>query len=99
MPSIHNFPGVTSSDIYDLSQTTEGIKDGDVLVMNDAIAIMVQAWPTLYQGEQGQLHTLAIDKGYAWETMNDGKYIASVELAESVKLDEMASPAAARPKH
>ena len=98
MPTIHNFPGATSAEIYDLSQTTDGITDGDVLVMDNAVAIMVQAWPTLYKGEQGQLHALAVDKGYDWGTLDEGRYVASVELADSIAIVDVNAPASYSPK-
>jgi hypothetical protein len=43
MPQIHEF--YDSGEAYDASQTQEEIKNGDILVSPEDIAILFQAWP------------------------------------------------------
>ncbi len=80
-PKIVDMTDVDQEDAYDHTQTTDGIKDGDVLDLGDGnVAIMVQAWPTTVFGKIKHFHTLADD--YSWDTIDNGKYKASHELAK-----------------
>ena len=76
---VHYFD--TSGEAYDASQTHDDISDGDVLVVESeqAVAILMKAWPTVYNDDAlpNEFHTLGPD--YDW---------AMTEYGESVKLAE-----------
>lgn len=77
-PTVHIITS-DSGQAYDLTQTSDDIRDGDVLIVpNEGIvAILYQAWPLALTSENGRLHSLR-DSGW-----NLGNYEESVILAES----------------
>jgi len=91
MPEIHRF--YSSGEAYDASQTHNEIHDGDVLVVEreNAIAILVSAWPVIFEGYDEDLqHNTAFDgplhHSADWHELDGGKYTPSVELAQTVTL-------------
>jgi hypothetical protein len=66
MPTIHRFPGLTSSEVYADAQMSDTIKDGDVLCVapnahethEGVVAVLVDAWPVRVHGgnEDGTDH-------------------------------------------
>jgi hypothetical protein len=46
----------TQYDAYDASQTSDLIKDGDLLVTPQAVGFLFEAWPVLLKGEADEFH-------------------------------------------
>lgn len=84
-PTIHYVNG-DSGYTYDYSQVTDGVHDGDVLVSvtptEIQVAILIKAWPTLLLDNpaDSEFHRLST----RWDTYDDGRYRASVEVARRV---------------
>lgn len=57
-PVIHVYTSHDSGEVYDITQTDDTIRDGDILVveLESIVAILVQAWPTAITQEQGNFH-------------------------------------------
>lgn len=82
MTTKHYFPDTESA--YDESQCNDLIKDGDILVTPRTVGVLVEAWPVVVHGlngERGQFHRL---EGHTWETFEGGKYAAAA--AEALEL-------------
>lgn len=80
-PSWHNRP-YDSGEAYDVTQTCEHMRDGDLIVCEHEgerlIAVLVTAWPTRISGPLGSsMHELSDE--HAWTTLDDGKYARSIE--------------------
>jgi hypothetical protein len=92
MLNVHTFE--STAEAYDASQTREEIHDGDVLYVpsEDAIAVLVSAWPTALDAEHagGSFHVL--EDGVSWDSIPDevrrvnNNYSASVALARETLL-------------
>lgn len=86
MPNSHIFS--SSGEAYDLTQTDDGIKDGDVLVIPDEgiIGILIEAWPAaiIYQEGYGpgKLHMVRWDVFLNSRPEKD--YTDSIRLAVNV---------------
>ncbi len=76
---VHEFGSTATA--YTESQTTDEIKDGDVLSVpsEGVVGVMVSAWPTAVTESTGEFHELA--SGYEWETFEGGRYAASAHVA------------------
>jgi hypothetical protein len=61
--TIHTHLDLSTSEMYDLTQTSDDIHDGDVFVCNGGrtIGFLMQAWPTLIAGELGSLEQATVD--------------------------------------
>jgi len=90
MPNVHRF--ASTGEAYNASQTSDAIRDGDVLVVSTegVVGIMVAAWPTAVTEETGEFHGLADGvkwsevPSYGWDDeriVTD--YTASVAVAEA----------------
>lgn len=79
MPKIVNLCGIDGEYLYAETQCNDDIKDGDVLVCDNGVAIMVSAWPVSVSNNMLDFHVLA--KHLTWETFENGKYIESYKLA------------------
>jgi hypothetical protein len=53
------------SEAYDATQYCRHIEDGDVLIVEDGLAVMMKAWPTMVEGESTVFHRLA--DGYTFD--------------------------------
>lgn len=55
--TVHHHNDLSTSEMYNLTQTSDAIADGDVFVCNGGktIGFLMQAWPTLLKGELGSL--------------------------------------------
>lgn len=89
MPTIHIFETEDSGEIYNISQCSDKIHDGDILVClkQDVIAIMVGAWPTsLYEySDVPSIHFEALVPEVMWNELDGGKYKDSVKIAGAIK--------------
>lgn len=75
-----------SGSAYDISQTDDRVKDGDILVVpsEKAVAIMVEAWPIIIDGFDEDLqHDTAFDGPLEhtadWDSVFYGKYAPAIE--------------------
>lgn len=68
----------STSEAYDQSQYRSDIKDGDLLVVNWTVAILVEAWPTFVKGPKaGAFHVFKEGSTFGPE------YAESVAAAEA----------------
>ncbi len=56
-PVTHSYPGYSTTEMYNLTQTNDAIRDGDLFICNkgETVGFLMQAWPTLLWGELGAL--------------------------------------------
>lgn len=90
--NMHIFPSESSGDIYDITQTSDKIKDGDVLVCmsEKVIAVMIEAWPTaIYQyiDTPHSFHVAAPEVSLM--ELDEGKYEDAVKMAGSVRFFDL----------
>lgn len=91
-PQVHDLSHMDDRQVYDITQTSDDIHDGDVLKMsNNRVAILFQAWPTMVIGDSDQLHQLEDPSPKKWQTLDDGKYKNSYELARTLVNNDMLS--------
>lgn len=84
---IHDFKGTSSHEVYDLTQTDDSIKDGDILNLGHGnVAILMGAWPTTVSGEIEGFHLLA--SGETFESVDGGKYAGSATRARELGIEE-----------
>ena len=79
--------GVTTGEAYNLTQTSDAVKNGDVLAVlgEGVVGVMLQAWPTAVTVKTGEFHEYA---EAAKET--DAEYASRVRagrLAEALDLE------------
>ncbi len=77
----HNLQHLTMSDAYDTTQTNAEICDGDILLVRDGVAIMVEAWPVMAEGISAVFHN--VSHGFHAETSE--KYAAAFAAAAALK--------------
>jgi hypothetical protein len=73
----------TSGDAYDITQTDDRVKDGDVLIVpsEGIVGVMVEAWPTAMTSENGQFHKLSSVFLHASPVSDSPTYTKSFVLA------------------
>ena len=83
MNTVHTWNDLDTGDAYDRTQWDDDVKDGDVIVCNGgkSVAILVEAWPTIAKGEQGEFH--GFNPGVTWETLDEGKYAEAYKIAQA----------------
>jgi hypothetical protein len=81
-PAIHDLRGMLPFSVYDTTQWDDSIKDGDVLLTDEGVAIMCEAWPVMVIGTSRVLHIPIVRTGSAWEHFPG--YTESVQLAWAV---------------
>lgn len=79
MRNLIDLRGIGEEFLYAETQCNEKIKDGDVLLCDNGVALMVSAWPVSISNNMLDFHVLAND--ITWETFEDGKYLESYKLA------------------
>ena len=82
-PKVHDLRHMSHGEVYDHTQTSDDIRDGDVLRVKGGSAIMYKAWPTMVHGDSKTLHTL--DTGYSWNDKDVSHYKRAVDIAKSLK--------------
>jgi hypothetical protein len=92
-PKVHDLRHMDHDEVYDHTQTSNKIKDGDVMRVKNGTAAMIGAWPTMIHGKSDVLHSFK--DGTSIKTIDDGTYHKTSKLAdvthgikEEVKLDE-----------
>lgn len=78
MAKVVDLRGIGEELLYAETQCNENIKDGDVLLCDNGVGIMVEAWPVSVSNDMYDFHTLS--KEMTWETFEDGKYLDSFNL-------------------
>jgi len=77
MNTVHNLQDLTMREAYDYTQYGYGIKDGDILIVEDGVGVMVEAWPVIVVGESTVFHKAAPD----FHELTDNKYLESFSKA------------------
>lgn len=54
----HDLTSYSMGEAYDFTQYSDTVKDGDVLLVLDGIAIMFKAWPVMVTGDSEVFHSL-----------------------------------------
>jgi hypothetical protein len=65
MYTVHDLTSLSMSEAYDATQYCRHIEDGDVLIVEDGLAVMMKAWPTMVEGQSTVFHRLA--DGYTFD--------------------------------
>jgi len=86
-PKVHDFSDMDDGAVYDMTQTDDNIRDGDVLKLSGGrTGVLIKAWPTMVVGDSDALHSL--NSTTTWKTMDRGRYLHSAELAKSISGDD-----------
>lgn len=88
MTTIHNLLDMSMEAAYDETQTNDGIKSGDFLLVEDGIAMMDRAWPVMISGTSGVFH--------AYHDTDEGRALRAAALARYEALEAAEAPAPAR---
>lgn len=77
---VHFHNDLSTGEMYDLTQTSDDIKDGDVFVCNQdkTVGFLMGTRPTLIRGEKGELDSLTPE---GWDVYRTGKYKESFDWA------------------
>ena len=78
---VHDLSRMSGRELYDETQTNDDIHDGDVLMTDSGVGIMVEAWPVIVAGDIQGFHKL---KDTSWEEFEGGKYLDSYNKAMEV---------------
>ena len=84
---VHDLSGMSGRELYDETQTNDAIHDGDVLVTNTGVGIMVEAWPVIVAGDIEGFHKLK--DGTSWDEFEGGMYAESARKAMEVSGQEL----------
>jgi hypothetical protein len=84
MQKVHDLNRFTMREAYDYTQYSESILDGDIMLVDDGVAVMVEAWPVMAVGESTVFHQASPD----FHTETGNKYMASFDQAKQ-PLDEL----------
>lgn len=74
---VHNLKALSMSEAYDETQCNDEIKDGDILLVQDGVAVLVEAWPTMVIGESTVFHKPAPD----FHAQTNNRYLAAFSEA------------------
>ena len=91
--NVHDLSDYDDSTVYDLTQSSENIRSGDILKLdNGRWAIMVDYSPVMVVGDSNSLHRLDTDGGYTFDNIEDGRFAKSAAkarlLATKPSIDE-----------
>lgn len=84
-PKVHDLRHMSHGEVYDLTQTSDEIRDGDVLHVKGGSAILFKAWPTMVKGDSKSLHTW--DAGNSWDDEEVSHYKRAVDIARSLPVN------------
>jgi hypothetical protein len=79
-PKVHDLRHMDHDEVYDHTQTSNKIKDGDVMRVKNGTAAMIGAWPTMIHGKSDVLHSFK--DGTSIKTIDDGTYHKTSKLAD-----------------
>jgi hypothetical protein len=77
MNTVHNLQDLTMREAYDYTQYSSEVKDGDILLVEDGVGVMVEAWPIMAVGQSIVFHKAAPD----FHELTDNKYLESFAKA------------------
>jgi hypothetical protein len=83
---IHNLRDLTMSDAYDETQINDQIRDGDILLVRDGVAVMVEAWPVMAVGISAVFHN--VSHGFHAETSEKYAPAFAAAAAQSTTVNE-----------
>jgi hypothetical protein len=73
----------TMSEAYDFTQCNSFISDGDIMLVDDGVAVMIEAWPAMAVGESTVFHMPTADLRL------EDKYITSfIEASQPLEILE-----------
>lgn len=81
-PQVHDLRHMSHGEVYDHTQTSDKIKDGDVLRVKGGTAAMIGAHPAMVHGKSDVLHHFS--KGSSIHNIDDGTYHRTGKLADKV---------------
>jgi len=90
-PKVHDLRHMSHGEVYDITQTSDEIRDGDVLHVKGGSAIMFKAWPTMVKGDSNSLHTWDTDAGNSWDDEEVSHYKRAVDIARSLPINSASS--------
>ena len=90
-PKVHDLRHLSHGEVYDITQTSDEIRDGDVLHVKGGSAIMFKAWPTMVKGDSNSLHTWDTDAGNSWDDEEVSHYKRAVDIANALPVDSDSS--------
>jgi len=67
MYTVHDLTSMSMSEAYDATQYCRHIKDGDILIVEDGFGLLIDAWPTMVEGESTVFHKFA--SGYTFDDL------------------------------
>jgi hypothetical protein len=79
-PRVWDLRHMDMGDAYDESQTNDSIFAGDVLLVQDGIAILYRAWPTMVFGSSDVFHELGSTS--LWEDVITSLTLVSSKTAQ-----------------
>ena len=79
-PKVHDLRDMDHDEVYDHTQTSNKIKDGDVMRVKNGTAAMIGAWPTMIHGKSDVLHSFK--PGTSIKTIDGGSYHKTSKLAD-----------------
>lgn len=79
-PKVHDLRHMSHGEVYDHTQTSDKIHDGDVMHVKGGVAAMVQAWPVMVHGHSKTLHKFK--DGVSLHTTDNGIYKKTAVLAD-----------------
>lgn len=83
---VHNLKGHDGGFVYDETQTNDEIGDGDIILTDWGPVIFVSPHPVnVFKPAEDDIDAQLmgyLKQGYDWNTLHDGKYRASYELAK-----------------
>ena len=80
--NVHDLSDYDDSTVYDLTQSSENIRSGDILKLdNGRWAIMVDYSPVMVVGDSNSLHRLDTDGGYTFDNIEGGRFAKSAAKA------------------
>ena len=79
-PKVHDLRHMDHGEVYDHTQTSDEVKDGDVMRVKNGTAALIGAWPTMIHGKSDVLHSFK--PGTSIKTIDDGTYHKTADLAD-----------------
>ena len=91
---LHDLRGVSHQEAYDLIQCDPTIKEGHLLIIDNGIAILNSAWPTMVHGVSEVLHAYAEPLEVVTTNNPDEGTVHTIALADGriLVLQEVSTP-------
>ena len=84
---IINMKKLSMGEAYDFTQYS-GVKNGDILIVKDGIAIMYRAWPVMIIGESDVFHMVESDSTFQ-DIIDSTKPESQAALQAALKLTNL----------